>query len=539
MLNSARLSLLCSSLIMFTRIFITETAAAADITGTLQGTGYTIMSISDDVVDTSSSSPFTLSPTGTTARLYLVDSTGSLAGPVIAAVKYKRKYYSYNSAKRNRICHKPEARLVMGLKPGANLAVGTVKVNSTDGIGYLASRPSKTKLDRAALATIDVKSRCLPAGTGTSLGLGETAAAAAITPIIRAVEGDEDKDGLLDVLDIDRDNDGILNAYDSEAIAPPSATSFNVFSNLKLEIDRSLNQYIQTVTTGDLSTASQSVTLAMQLAGSTGDVVELNCGSLGYCSTGGTGQYNSLSFPDSYDGDADGFGTMTKGPTNDFQLQTRANPYTAIASGDMFVEIVSTGGTAVEVPGMLNFVFRTTPAVQSLVMGASTITPTYPPSNGMAGSANNPFSAPGGWDGVLTLTAYRPQREGISGAGEGTFVDVGKSIVTIDIPNAPCATATSGGCPGTGPGNCANSTYSETDSNLATDTAGRLVDTRDDQDTDTADAASNRVTFSVNLTNCLTASAITWNSGQKLAVDLQFRNEAGDNAAQKFYIAKP
>ena len=64
----------------------------------------------------------------------------------------------------------------------------------------------------------------------------------------------------------------------------------------------------------------------------------LDCGGLSYCSAGGSGYSaepfpNGLPFPGSFDQDGDGFGTITAGPTGDFQLHTRA-PSDKIGSGD-------------------------------------------------------------------------------------------------------------------------------------------------------------------------------------------------------------
>jgi len=63
-----------------------------------------------------------------------------------------------------------------------------------------------------------------------------------------------------------------------------------------------------------------------------------------------------------------------------------------------------------------------------------------------------------------------------------------------------------------------------------------LTDLRDDQDTDTSSPETNKITFPVDLASCISA---TWNVGEKLAIDIQFSNSFGDNAAQKFYIGKP
>ena len=86
---------------------------------------------------------------------------------------------------------------------------------------------------------------------------------------------------------------------------------------------------------------------------------------------------------------------------------------------------------------MLGFTFNTTPA-----------------GNTAPGTENNWFTAPATGDVSVTLTTWHAQRPGIPAAGEGTYVDIGNSIITVDIPNAPCSTGTSGGCSGNGPENC-------------------------------------------------------------------------------------
>ena len=169
-------------------------------------------------------------------------------------------------------------------------------------------------------------------------------------------------------------------------------------------------------------------------------------------------------------------------------------------------------------------------------MGGVTTTITYPALQNMSGSSNNAIAAPNAWDGNLTIVAYRPQRPGIAAAGEGDYIDIGSSKITVDIPNAPCST--SGGCSGNGPGNCALSTYSTSDSNLSS-SGDTLLDTRGDKTSDISNASDALVTFTLNLDACLASSSLTLASGQKVALDLQFRSNDGDNAAQKFYISRP
>lgn len=112
-------------------------------------------------------------------------------------------------------------------------------------------------------------------------------------------------------------------------------------------------------------------------------------------------------------------------------------------------------------------------------------------------------------------------------------MDIGKSKITIDVPNGP---VTNGAGPGNasggaGPGNCKPASYSTTDPNLSIVGDG-LQDAKADQDAD----PSNTFTFTVDLTTCL--GSTPWNPGDTLSTDLQFRSLYGDNAAQKVCFAR-
>lgn len=477
---------------------------------------------------------------GNTGRVYLTnEETGELAANVILAIKKGRNIYTYAEAKARKLC-RGNARAVYGFKiPGSTLNLGTIKQRT--GWAYTTTKLSSRQLDKTIIGT--VTRNCAPTATASSLGMGSSQVQTKniLSPrelLIQAESDDSDTDGLADVFDLDDDNDQIIDSYDPDTVQtepPPGtvATNLRVFSNIKPEIQSSLNAYTETVTDERINTLVSNVNLAIQVAGGNTLPTELDCGALSYCSAGGTGSNLGQPFPENFDTDADGLGTITEGPTGDFQLTTGASK-TSIGAGDVLIQEVDNGdGTSTRVPAMLNFVFNTTPAVSSLVMGSTNYTPVYPATEGMAGSANNPWVAPVGWDQILTITAYRPQRPGISGAGEGAFVDVGNSKISIDIPNLPCTG--SGGCSGQNTSRCTGSSYSETDDALAIEGEG-LKDLRGDQDTDTSAPEANRVTFSVDLSTCISA---TWNSGEKLAIDLQFSNDVGDNAAQKFYIQLP
>jgi len=477
---------------------------------------------------------------GTQGRLYLVDKdTGALGANVILAIKKGGKLLTWKAAKAQRACG-GNARAIYGFKvKGAQLNVGAVKLKQ--GFGYASAALVAGTLDKTAVGTVNTA--CEPTGNAASLGFGSSQAQSikqrkGIT--IRADADDSDSDGLVNVLDVDDDDDGVMDSYDEDTTyTTPTPgtlpTKLKLFSNIKPEIQSSLNAYAQTLTDAAIDQLVSRANLAIQVAGGNTLATELDCGALAYCSTGGTGTNLGQPFPANYDADSDGKGTITPGATGDFQLTTGASK-ASIGAGDILIEEVDNGdGTTTTIPAMLNFIFNTTPAVASLTMGGTTVTPVYPASEGMQGSANNAWTAPVGWDKRLVVTAYRPQRPGISAAGEGDLVDIGNSTISIDIPNNPCVASGGGGCSGQNTSRCGVSSYTESDANL-TQEGESLKDGRADQDTDTANPTANQITFTVDLSTCISES---WDSGEKLGIDLQFSNDVGDNAAQKFFIQLP
>ena len=137
---------------------------------------------------------------------------------------------------------------------------------------------------------------------------------------------------------------------------------------------------------------------------------------------------------------------------------------------------------------------------------------------------------------MLNITGWRPQRSGVPSAGEAQFVDIGRSIITIDIPNGPVSVGAPGGG-SSGPGNCLSSAYSiPGDTNLTIVSDG-IQDGKNDSNAD----SSNTYNFTVDLTSCLNnarSGAINWPANSELYIDLQFRSKDGDNAAQKFCVAR-
>jgi len=506
-------------------------AAQKPIRGTfakVPSSGTKVLAVSDSgksSTGTISKGSFSVVPPDATARLYLLKN-GKIAGQLVLS-KCKGSDARPKSCKQTEVYTSFKAGKTLGKLERSGLAYVAKRV-------ALATVNSQAKSTAVAYVPVGLKTMGLP----TNLGARAFHAMARISAA-RDRTVDVDKDGLVEALDVDDNGNGIIDNYDSSSVTQP-ANSFRVFSNFKLEMNESLNLHATGLSTALVDSAlSRAQTLAIAVAGGTGETTELDCTGLSYCSAGGTGTApptGGSAFPGtaggSFDPDGDGFGTITKGPTGDFQLGTGASTST-ISAGDTLIErVIGTDGVERQIPGVLNFIFTSIPAIKSVVINSDPAqTIDYTLTNNRLGSLNNCISVPATGTVLIKITGWRPQRPGVTAAGEGTYVDLGNSKITIDIPNGP----TPGG-PASGPGNCAASAYSESDTNLST-TGDGLQDNKGDIDAD----ASNTYEFTLDVTSCLASAssgAISWDPGQSLSLDLQFRSKDGDNAAQKICLRR-
>lgn len=465
-----------------------------------------------------------LTPPRSRFTLHLVDAHGNYAGPIVVGGS--------------------GAKVIVGLRGGGRL--GMVKVKRGYGVAH-APRTARDKTRTArARKGVPMGARVLGRVPGTSAG--------------RAGAGlDADRDGVPGAFDVDDDGDLLLDNVDrasartvlrQAAAGPPNpnlpvglpslqplgdvaaggAPGFMLFSNLKLDIGSSLNANAGGVTDGQIDDAlARYATLAVSVP--TGDEVELDCLGLAYCSGGGTGTTleGNKHFPGDFDADGDGFGTITRGRTGDFQLHPGASS-AEIGSGDSFIQRVSTGGVETTAAGTLNYIFSTTPALTAFATGAGTGTISYPVSPGGPGTDQNPIPVSAG--SPIALAFWRPQRKAITGSDEGSgFVDIGHLTYSADIPNGPAPPGGPGGGPG--PGGRCQGQYASTDAD-ATVTSDGVVDKADDR----AANPANTLSFTVDVDACLAANSVTWSVGDKLGIDIQARAVQGDNAAQKIWFKR-
>lgn len=502
-------------------------AAQAPITGTLSSSApYSVIAIAPNGLSTTTRTRkgrFTIVPPAATTTLHL-RLRGDYRGPIV-------------------LRSLGTDRVVLGVRAGARL--GAIRVFGT--YARVSRMPASTAVDlrRYAASSLGV-----PRGAA-SLGRFNMRKikfkSSRVLPVAAGPGGDSDFDGLVDAFDVDDDGDLVLDNVDpadglSKGPGTRAATEFWVFSNYKLNLEETVNYHVGGLAREAIDSAMRSrVGLAMQRLD--GDVVELDCGGLRYCSSGGTGfvqgaydptimGFTTTPFPSGFDDDADGFGAILADPTTgDFQLRTGASS-AEIGAGDTYVQLVSEDGVTSRYSSMLNTMFNTVPALRSWSSDAGDATTmTYPVAAGGPGTRANPFpvSANASGDVVLTLTLWRPQRTALRGEpSTAGWVDIGRMFYEAWMFVERPATG-----PGTAPtqeggGNCPPAAYAESDPTLSGPTDRGVLDLAPDR----AASSANLITFTVNLSACARHRGATFDSGDVLTLNLEARSRFGDNAGQ-------
>ncbi|MFN8543680.1 MAG: hypothetical protein U0807_05680 [Candidatus Binatia bacterium] len=485
------------------------------ITGKLPGAGYSVIAIGyNGKATTSAARSFRIVPPDSRVTLHLRDGNGKYAGPIVVG----------GSA----------SRAIIGVRAGAKL--GRIKILG----GYGRARvPARLRdAERVAQAVGGV-----PLGNGRNFGLVRSTAQSSAGPGL-----DQDGDGVPDALDIDANGDLVLNALDRSPASAARTTSgeplpptFSNFSQLFLTVDQTVNADAAAVTDAaiDQVVADRLSLVLLNVPAAT----DLDCGHLAYCSAGGTGQVESTTgppgpgtpFPGCCDADGDGIGTMPLNATGEFRLDPHATSR-QIGSGDTFILRQTSDGMVSEVAESLNFVFTTTPAVQSWQDGSGASgTITYPAAAAAPGTQANPIplAADGSGHYVVTLTLWRPQRRAISDAGEGEgYIDIGGLDYEANVPNVPGrppGAATSPQCPA--------AALSSADANLTIIDGPAGGHATDGAPSVPADPA-NTLTFTVDLSTCATLKGGTLGSGDTLNMDIAANapSPSHDHANQIVYV---
>jgi hypothetical protein len=516
--------------------------AKKTIRGKLSEPGYTVMALNPDGTMTSADAEgrFRLRTTAEKVTLHLRGPDGKYAGPIVVGGGGKR--------------------VILGVKAGAS--IGSVTVH--EGYASVANEPRKRILDT---------SRTARAKGGVPLGAGVFGRVRSSIPR-KTVRGDPDLDGIPNQLDIDDDGDLTLDDLDRSkkrrsARTPFAAQEVDIEWGYELTLGATL---VQTRNANAPGVTDEEIDSFLARRGdlvtgegiqesATGESVrggsfELDCGApqsptdptvggLVYCTRGGTGRVPPSPgaqgdrntwprFPDDFDSDNDGFGTLSEATS---PLSHGATS-TQISTGDTLIARVAFRGAETKISTVLQYVPATPQALVSYDDGQGVTPVQYPvpgpdadgvciaqngPPCGMwPGSQGNPLpviARPNGQV-TVTFTLWRPQRRPI---GEGprreTCLDEDPPCEWIDIGGLEHSVGVGGSFPGDQGSGCLGAAYSESDPNLeivfapppdpededAVKGAGWLLDKARDA---RANPAST-FTYTVNLSECLRPSQPT------------------------------
>lgn len=552
-------------------------ASTSKIKGKLEDPNYSILALDADgkgrSTTSASSGVFTSASDANSNVTLSLLSNGEYFGPVVLAIQSNNgKLYSLQTAKAQNICSATGARALTGLKfpaktikgKGGNLSLGVVKIDSEHGFAYITKKLSKKNLVLSSRSNVD--ENCTPSGAGGKLGLSSTsgqilgARAKAASDSDADSDGvdnkddlDDDSDGISDPFDLDGDNDGTQdynqNSSDSEDDGPDSGDEDEVldyhlylFTNFQLEFTKAYNMHSMSVSQELIdSRVTEYAGIAMGVVGNSEFEVELDGNGLSYMSVGGTGRVsngpggqNGQAFPDDFDPDGDGMGRIDELPAlgNGFDVQMKPNaPTSEIKAGDVVSQVFIRDGREVRLPLMLEFIFHTTPTLTSIKLGEnapSETTVSYPIPENAPGTPTNCFTYNAASQGhLLTFTVERPQRPGITEAGESEFMDMG---------NLRYVVSASGNTPGS-VGFCPVSSFSTSDANLTlySEQGGQggeegVLDHKGD--TPFNATQSNALTFTLDLRDCTGQTTGTHN------LTIKARTPRNDNSGQGFCVTR-
>lgn len=418
--------------------------------------GYSVLMVgkSGDSVAVKGSGKFSMKVAAILAKsatLHLVSNSGKYAGPV--TLKYDKKKKTGNTQ-----------------LSGKTGSIGTIAMKT----GYAVAAAKST----AAISTkakITVSTAGAPAGAG-KLGLASSTAGSGVRIFGawklgngNAPKGeDTDKDGLPNTLDLDDDNDSKIDLVDDSNPSQALTTGSLLF----LDISKTINFHagmgeaaMQSAIDAVLKSNNNFwIGIGMDTAGSgkSPDGVHLSCAAeVKWCSTGspavlfgssvgGPGGQGGQTGDKWEDKKADGFSFAIpkgNGPNCDATLNS-SNPACTgattmynrqfipqmgtadVTPGSLFSMNMTTGGKVVgSVAGTLAPYFASVPALKEVGVGGQTKSIDYSKkevtgAGGALGTQGNPIVVPAG-NKTISLTFWRPQRSGVTDAGEGRFVDMG------------------------------------------------------------------------------------------------------------------
>jgi hypothetical protein len=539
--------------------------APLTISGKLNRAGYTVLAVGYKGKMTSTHSrSFKLRLAEKQVTLQLVGPRGKYAGPIVVGYK--------------------NGKAIVGVRAGAKL--GLIKVLPSKGYARVAKTVRSKWLDAKRTALVKKQ---VPIGNGRNFGFVRSSRHNGPS----GNGGDTDLDGVPNVLDVAASGALVFNSLraggtnagpafgslftplaDLLSAGPdippppgagpggPAPTTSRWMSQIFLDIPHTLNADATGVTREQIDQALVANLNMKLLNPPTGDVVKLDCHGLSYCSTGGTGRAvlngafsspgsggpESISepFPSCCTTGGDGFGILRGGASEvvlngEFSLDPHAVS-TKIGTGDMLTLLVTKDGVTTLQPAPLDFVFNTVPALKNFDGGTGLKTIDYSAGASAYGTRNNPMPVKvgAGGDIKVQLTWWRPQRNGIAGAGEPDFMDIGRLVYEFGIqPQGdliPPRTNNDSGA-------CSAASYTESDPNLVIvpqrQSSGTMSGELTDGSADQAANSANTLSVTLDLTKCVIdkGGPATIPVGTDIHMDISANAQSSaDHANQDLYF---
>lgn len=482
------------------------------------------------------------------ATMHLVSNSGKYAGPV--TLKFDKKKKTGNTQ-----------------LSGKSGSIGKIAMKT----GYsVAAAKATTAISTAA--KIKVTTAGQPGGAGR-MGMPSSTGGASVRIFGAWKLGDgdapkgedTDKDGLPNTLDLDDDNDSKIDLVDdsnpSKAITTGSLLFLDISKTINLHAGMDETRMQQAI---DLVFASNNnfwIGINMNTAadGSTPDGVHISCAAeVKWCAPGspatlfGTGSMNNSSPEKWTDKKADGFamsvpkgdgpncdttsspmlgGACSNSASSNFNRQFIPKlPSADVVPGSMFTLNLTKGGAVDKsVAGTLSPYFASVPALKEVTVAGQVRNIDYSKKgdngpNAAIGTQSNPIVVPQGSQ-TVTLTFWRPQRSGVSEAGEGKYVDMGglRYGFYVSVNRA-----------------CEAGAMTPVSSTLSAGAASKDLEHTPlvDSARDAAPNSANTLSFTVDLTKCTGngAPSLSGGNGQMVTLIASSPGNFGIRAYQDFYI---
>lgn len=521
--------------------------AAADAAPTLsgkivRGKGYTVTVLGEGgagvsrTVGANGSFSLRMPKPARGATVQLVGPDGRYYGPLVLASKRGKAYTALSGRAVKLGAIKLRGGWAMPVRPVAGTAfnprqaVVAARSGKPAGAGKLGLVASSASLRKAAEGFQG-------GGDGQGGGPGDGGRGGP------GAGADPDRDGIPSAVDADDNGNLVLDTADPTS----RGSGAGLFTSLFTPLARTLNANASAV---DASAIDAGLVngLAVSfyfdehpLGGRTATAADVDCRALSYCRTG---RFSSMADSGvdlrdvpwaSYDPNDNGLPNLV--PQRSFDGRSvyagSLNPgvgTSGIRPGDTYDVRFATSAGVISVPTALSFMFVTTPAIISWDDGTGPREVTYPVAQNSPGTESNPARLSSE---RLALSLWRPQRAPIG--TESGFIDMGGLTygITIDEPQRQF------GCAGDYSG---LSPTLEQEAAAGGDPANQLWPLRDSASDAPANPA-NRLSFTLDLGNCLRRNGIDPSSRESVELKLTAAGESrpggNDRAVQTFRVALP